>query len=247
MLEGGAFSSKEFNEFSKTVVPMLHITTQIDGRKNDDLLGDKAERMAFPSVILMDETGDPLTQVHVLDMSGYKKLVTTAQTYLAAKKKVDGGDATAKVEMGLAGASLGKVDMDELDELLEGATLTDAQTAIVKQLRANAVFNDLMASARVRRGDPEFRKVAIAECKKIYAGGVHPDTGDAYQYWLILASAAKESKDMSLMELATKSLHKILDGNRRATRILKQVDDDLAAMKKAATKEEPADAPAGGG
>jgi hypothetical protein len=211
-------------------VLFLHVTTHIDGRENDDLLSDKGDRVAFPTVILLDADGERLwARPGGMSVAAYVRIVGAAQTYLDARKKGAAGGAKLKVDGFLAGVRLGLEDLRDLDKTVGDTALDDAQKRELAVLRANEA---LAAAARIKD-----RAEATAAMLEIHAGGVHPDSPEVFTYWSVLRDHAASKPDLALMEEATAALRAILEqhkDNARARDLLDKIEKELSDAKKRA-------------
>ena len=60
-MEDGVLRTDEFKKFSEDYVMFLHITTRIEGRENDGLLGDVGGT-GFPTLVVLDATGSVIAK-----------------------------------------------------------------------------------------------------------------------------------------------------------------------------------------
>jgi len=92
-------SKDQFLAFAKKVVPFLHITTKIKGRKDDDLFNRKIRFGGYPTLVLMDPEGEILLTLHPSQRSlqGFEEAFAQASRYyhLREASKKDPGAAKA--------------------------------------------------------------------------------------------------------------------------------------------------------
>lgn len=239
MLEGGSFNSPEFKEFSKRVVPFLHVTTHIPGRKNDDLLTTKAGEARFPTIMFLDGSGDPLLTItraaaSVWGRAGmpvrvYAKKLEACERYVALARKAAAGDASVKVDLAVAGASIGKLGAADLDKAVRGVKLTPEQARVVAQARANAVCERLVAKMRGRYIPEEQKRIADALIR-LYRAGTHPNSDAAGTYWWVVAKRGQETGDVAMMEAGRNGM-RAAPGAWRFRAFLDQLEADLEARK----------------
>ena len=84
----------------------LHVTTHIEGKKNDDLLGKKGGT-GFPYLCVMDNQGDVIAKPMGRDVPAFKQSLTDGQKYLDLRAKAASGDRDAKIEFTLLRAKMG--------------------------------------------------------------------------------------------------------------------------------------------
>jgi hypothetical protein len=193
------------------------VTTRIEGRKNDDLLRRKAKRVVFPTIILMDGSGEPLYTFDRAAMSAwlaggpvpmdvFARKLDACERYLALAAKARAGD-DVKVELALAAAAIRRIDVAELEKRLDGAELTPAQAKAVRQLRVNEVCErnvDMLRTPRGNRPD-EFKRIT-REFVELYRAGTQPDCDAAITYWWVIAYHGAETRDADMLEAGLRAI-----------------------------------------
>ncbi|MEZ6188839.1 MAG: thioredoxin family protein [Planctomycetota bacterium] len=131
-LEHGVIETPEFAEFAQEVVPFLHITTRIEGRKHDDLLTQKGGK-GFPHLVIMDAEGGVLKEVEDRSVESFRAAIEDAKAYqtLAAKADRTPAEDLQLLELDVA---LGRVKGDEALARLE--TLEGVDAGEAEALRA---------------------------------------------------------------------------------------------------------------
>ncbi len=91
-------SKKEFPAFAKKVVPFLHVTTHIQGRKDDDLFHRKNKFGGYPTLAFMDASGEILLTLHPSQRSieGFEEAFELASRYASLRKRAKTDPQAAK-------------------------------------------------------------------------------------------------------------------------------------------------------
>ncbi|MEE2887604.1 MAG: hypothetical protein VX951_09255 [Planctomycetota bacterium] len=76
-MENGLFSSEEFAQFAKQQTMFLHVTSRVEGRKQDSLLREIGGR-GFPTIVVMNEDGEILARPSQRSVVGFKAAVAKA-------------------------------------------------------------------------------------------------------------------------------------------------------------------------
>jgi hypothetical protein len=87
-LERRVLSKDQFPTFASKVVPFLHLTTRIPGRKNDDLFHQKNRFGGFPTLAFMDEEGEIILTLHPSQRSleGFEEAFAKASRYVDLRR-----------------------------------------------------------------------------------------------------------------------------------------------------------------
>lgn len=232
-MEGGPLLTEEFKEFSKKVVPFLHITTHIQGRKNDGLLSDKGGD-GFPYVAFLDAAGEVAGKHQdARDASGFTRTLEKTLRYVAAKQKAAAGDKTAAIDEAILSCELGHIELVDLEEKLQGVELNPEQQKMFDGIKADQTVAELVDDIRTMKGNDASYAMAYEECKKLKAGGVVPSGFlPRIYYWDILKTGAMKNKDAAILEQAIIELTVLFAGNPQAIQSLEPARQALAEMKK---------------
>jgi len=187
------------------MIPFLHITTRIEGRKGDDLLSDKADRVSFPTLMIMDKDGTVVAR-HTQDFSvpEFERMARNAQAVVDLRKKAAGGDSAAKADLALMEVRSGVLDFYDLEDRLEGLKLTDAQKHMSLRLELEASVDE---TAMVLRKTPraeraEARAEAGSEFLESFQAGVYSVGTRAQRlFWGALAAYAVKGGNGVLLGL----------------------------------------------
>jgi len=243
MLEGGAFNSPEFREFSKNVVPFLHVTTHIEGRTDDDLLARKAKRVVFPTILILDAEGEVLVTLDRARLSSvlgtgvdpvpsWRKQLAACERYVALRAKAAAGDASVKVGLAVAALTIGKLSFEQFDAEVAGAALTAEQKQAIGQVRANAICEEISARMRSRGQDPATDRAATETFAKLFAAGTHPDSDSSYMYWWVIAKHGLATHDRAMLERSLEAL-RATGGPGRWGGIIDEMEAELAKLRSA--------------
>jgi hypothetical protein len=227
-VEGGPFLTDEFVEFSKKYVLFLHVTSRVEGRKNDELFFDYDGR-EFPTLLLLDAEGELLARRSSdFTVEQFAALGGKAYRYLDLKKKADAGDEAAAVDAALLACELGALDFYDLEEQLEGKELTDAQKKAFGVQRANVLADEHAQMMSASKYDGLSIEQAAADFLPLWKDGIAPSRADAGRlFWCVLAAHAAVAGDAALQERATKEL----EGVRGADRFVERFRKALAARQ----------------
>ncbi len=223
-MEGGALLTPEFQEFSKNHVMFLHVTTQIKGRKDDDLLGKKGGR-GFPFLCVMDDQGNVLAQ-HEGDRTAeaFEATVGEAQKFIDLKKRAASGDKPAGIDYALARCRKGQINFEELSKELKplGKLTAEQQKA----------FDGLKADDLVRQTlDVEVgRKFAEMQSKGI----IPVDEEQEQRFWEHIRSYAETTKNVKVFETWLAFMKTKFGSHPNAKPYFEAQEQKLAEMKAAA-------------
>jgi hypothetical protein len=190
-------------------VPFLHVTTLIEGRKDDDLLTRKTGRAGWPAILILDANGEMLMKLDRPTLSAaitgdrtsaafFEPKVHACERYVALRAKVAEGDKAAEVCLAMRGLEIGRIDLAEFGRALAGIELTPERAQKVARLRANAICETRVAETRAAGMDPEAEKAATREFLKLYEAGTHPDSDSADVYWYFIGVHAKTVGDRAM-------------------------------------------------
>jgi len=218
------------------------VTTRIKGRKNDDLLTKKAGEARFPTIMILDSTGDPLLTITRatastwgragLPVSVYAEKLDACERYVALKSRAAAGDTSVKVDLAVAGVRIGKLDVEKLDKAVAGVDLTPEQAGVVAQARANATCERLVARMRGRYIPAEQKRIVDA-LLGLYRAGTHPNSDSASTYWWVVARRGQETGDVAMMEAGRKGIRAAPERAWQFKAFLDQLEKDLEARKAA--------------
>ena len=238
-----ALITDEFVEFSKEVVPFLHVTTRIEGRENEDLLQRKGGS-GFPYFAVLDPQGGLIAQHQgARTVEGFRETIGKGREFMDLAAKAASGDEQAIIGFAIREAQLGRIDYAEVQQRTAGLTLTPEQQAQLKSVMAQSVVSEHYEKlAATRGGDAEMAAASAAFLDLLRDDAVpQPGTMQANIFTQVLAWTTQKSEDADEVALALGHLEKALAGNTRAEGFLNQARQRLEDLRaeEAAPAEEP--------
>ena len=114
MVEDGVLRTPAFKEFSKGYVMFLHVTTMIQGRKDDELLM-RIGGAAFPHLVVMDVDGTVVREHRAApSVEAFRQTAEAGKARLALRKKAQAGDRDAILKLALERATAGQITSRKL-------------------------------------------------------------------------------------------------------------------------------------
>ena len=217
----------------------LHVTTRIEGKKNDDLLGKKGGG-GFPYLCVMDNQGDVIAKPMGRDVPAFEQSLTDGRKYLDLKVKAATGDREATIEFTFLRTQMGNVGYDELVKTIEEiGKLTPEQTERYNALRGDAKYNDIMKKyAETARESPDAaRATAMTSFVEMYKQNLVPSGRTAGRFWRMIAGEAQKNMDPEMFEVAYNALEKQFGDDTRYRGYLDQMRAKVVDLKKAAGKD----------
>lgn len=231
-LETHALSEDRMPEWGANYVLFCHVTTQIPGQKNDDLL-TKVGGQGFPHLVFLDSDGEVLaTHEDERTLDAFTKTGETALEARELKRKAASGDSEAKVEWFLRQLDAGSIDSAKARARVKelGALTPERSKAIESKIFDLEVLE-------IPRSIKKQEDVAAA-AKKVYdlvkANRV-PKGDSAFEFcWQILLGYGSESKNVAYFEAGKNLVFERYEGNPKYKGLLDKVEADLAELKKGA-------------
>ena len=204
----------------------MHITTRIEGRKDDELLSDLGGN-SFPWIVFLDAEGEIVGRhagSHTVE--AFSRTDRNVRRYLDLRKKAAAGDATVELDKAILECTLGLTEFYELEEAVEGRKLSADQQKAVELCRVNAAVAEGLQLARAGSVDD-----AVEEFVEIYRKGVYP-TQNTAGFWYRLALHASKQGDAALLEASIAGIRKAFGpGDERMDKILAVLESKLAELK----------------
>ena len=218
-------------KFSKDYVLFCHITTQIEGEKNGDLL-EKKGGQGFPYIIYMDAEGAVLAE-HQGDRSaeGFAKTGKAVKDYSAAKARVDKGEKGAGIDLAIAELILGKATATDAEKKIQAAgTPTKEQQAVIDTELLNA---KILEEIRTIESDAAADAVGKKYYEMLKSGKPAPTGEQAMQpFYMLAMRAASTAKDAATFEKALEALKKNFGHLPNAKRFFEENEKTLEGLKK---------------
>ena len=215
--------------------------TNIEGRKDDDLLFQKGGN-AFPHIVFMDDEGGIVAVQNDRTVAGFQKTYKAdARPFLDLRAKAQSGDATAQIDFALLEGRLGRITFDETRKRLEGKNLSDAQKAALADIELGGMISALLASQ-----DEASAKAAMKTIADAFAAGRIPIgierraqfLGAALQHAMTEKSADLAQKAFDAIKPVYEELH---GKDPRLQQWIRETTDrieDMRASKEAPAKDE---------
>jgi len=197
----------------------------------------------------MNSEGDVIAQHQgQRSVDGFEETGKKAQKYIDLKKKADGGDKPAKIDLLIIDVEAGRVKAADVDKKLAGlGTLSADQKKALDSARANGEVKAIYEPYNNVRNDPaEVKKARLEIGKKLLerkkAGKPVPSGEQEFQmYWFGLLNYAEQQKDANLFEEGYKAIKERFGNLPQAKQALEKMAKTLEALKKGG------DAPKGSG
>lgn len=230
-----------FPAFSAKVVPFLHLTTRIEGRKYDGLLKEKGFR-GFPSLAFMDAEGEVVATPPDRSVLAFELCLSALTRFDDVKARADAGDGEAVAELLIIEHDLGRVKSEAFGERVVAALAVagDAQRKRLEQIRVDNEVFDLVG---VSMG-PDGMEKAAKGFLKILDSGRRPSPMGKYagNMWSMLARWAEQKGNASVIRRCAAGMREDFPSDKRMTsyadRLLKTATglderDALVVRKKA--------------
>ncbi|MBL4846338.1 MAG: hypothetical protein JKY65_12490 [Planctomycetes bacterium] len=207
------------------------IMSRVPGRKNDALLNEKGGR-GFPYLVYMDAAGEVIGKPSGRTVGAFRK---TAR-YLTLKNKKD-RSTSEEVELIQLGLAMGKLDPDKAKEQAAALKLNGAQKALIKkaikvavgQNKARALLGQVKSQSDVQSKGAQVGEKLWA----LYQEGVRfgPGAREGMSMAQLIMTYGLSSKKLEPAEAGLKDLKIALAGNRRAQGFLKQMEQQVEALR----------------
>ena len=233
-------STKEFGDFSKEFVMFCHITTRIEGRKDDDLLSKKGGR-GFPHLVALDAKGDVIAQLAGgRTVEGFRAMMADGAKFMAVRKKEK---KTLDDELFLLkhAISMGNADFAKAKERV--AAMKGLSAAQAKDLDGALLGLEIDAAMPKPKSQEEAKTMGVAGGKPfaaMWAAGREPaDEAHIGSFFSLILEWAESEKDAALFEKALVKLRAQFGSNPQAAGFFKKQDARLAALKAAGGTSDP--------
>ncbi len=226
-------STDEFKAWAKDVVLFCHITTGIEGRKDEDLLSRKGGN-GFPYMVAMDAEGRVTAILEgSRDVDGFTALIAKGKEYGAKKANKALPDSEA-VDLLCFDASVGNIDLDGFKAA--AAALKDLSAADRAKILGTEIQKVLLGT---NGRDPVSRRAAGKAFAGMLEAGRAPDSESELlqPFYILMLDHAEAVKDAALFGKALEVLREKFGDNPQAAEFFQKKDEVLAALK--APAEEP--------
>lgn len=224
-MENRAFSQEDFAAWSDRAIPYLHISTRIDGKKDDGLFKEKGFR-GFPSFCVMDANGDIVAKhVGSRDVAGFQKTLRKGETFISLREEAKNGDALAAMKLFVAQLELGQMNFASASlrfELHAGAMperLRREARSHLNTLLFNEVQEQLRASLRMSENRADYLARYESTMTDLFRANRLPAGSAAYSVLSTVLQSARKKKDAELYAKALEVFKARFSKSRYARRI----------------------------
>lgn len=224
MVEDGVLRSPEFQEFAKDYVMFLHVTTMIEGRKDDELLM-RIGGAAFPHVVVMDVDGSVVREHNAApSVEAFRETGEAGKARVALRQRAKAGDRNAILQFALARATAGQITSRKLArEIARVGELSPAEEQRCKQTLTTLRFDEAKIYAQG------------AWFARMLADGLVPEGDDKQTaFFLEILKWAEWQEDVAAYERALAEMRRMHGEDRRAAEFFAMADQQLAELKAAA-------------
>jgi len=209
----------------------MHVTTHIEGHKDDDLL-DRKGGTGWPYIVFMDANGDVITEADGRSVEDFRKTGAKIVKLGELRKKAAAGDEAAVIELALLEGELGLAKYAEVEKRLAGKTLTDAQKATLTELHANSAVKDVLESLTPGGGEDALR-AATEKLLALKKEGLAPTSPQLrFPFYNLLLRYGMMEKDPDLATDALNELKKMVpmeDAGMAAK--VRAIEDQIEEMR----------------
>ena len=221
MVEDGVLRSAAFKEFSRDFVMFLHVTTMIEGRKDDELLM-RIGGTAFPHLVVMDVDGSVVREhAGAPTVEAFKESGAVGRKRLALRQRAAAGDRDAILELALARATAGQITSRKLAREIERAgDLTPAERERCEKTLTTLRFDESQIYAQG------------AWFARMLADGLVPEgTEKQTTFFLEIMKWAEFAQDVATYDRALKEMRRMHAEDPRAAPFFQMAKEKLAELK----------------
>lgn len=230
-------STDEFKSWAKDVVLFCHVTTGIEGRKDEDLLSRKGGN-GFPYLVAMDAEGRVTALLEGnRDVDGFTDLIAKGKEY-GAKKADKALPVSEAVDLLCFDVSVGNLDLDGFKAA--AAALKDPSASDKAKIDGMVLGMEIRKVLEGTNGrDPASRQAAGKAFAGMLEAGRAPDSESELlqPFYILMLDHAEAVKDAALFGKALEVLRAKFGDNPQASGFFQKQDERLAALK--APAEEP--------
>lgn len=178
------------------MIPYLHLTTRIKGRKYDGLLGEKGFR-SFPTLAFMDADGKVVAQPADRTVRGFERVLGFLPTHLDLVARIKAGEKGLEFDLFLSEYNLGRISGEAaVSKAMSFKDLTEQQKARVDQLLLDEEVLRL-----TKKGMRDQNKLAEVSKRfvEILDEGKLPSKHVMLEFWAIVAYTAEQDGDAELL------------------------------------------------
>ena len=225
----------------------MHVTTHIEGRKDDKLLSEIGGNF-FPYVVALSSEGKVIAQLDFQKRSvdGFRDMMKEGRDFLDLKAKVDKGDNAAKIAYFPKAVKLGQFKLAEARKFVAGIKNVPADSKKeIDGLLAGLEMDEVLKPLRENRDPGKRKELQLAAGRKMgemdKAGTIPWDDDHFRDFYALMVIAGEEDKNIAAMERGLAQLKERL--GEKMKRFTDQKEAVLQKLKeeKEGKKDEPKD------
>jgi hypothetical protein len=205
------------------VVLFYHLTTHIEGDKDQDLLRSLAGRVAFPTVlyltpegeVLHKHSGDRTVRSFRKEIHGYYQLHLARKDLAAGKKEARIRILQNQLKLGLLSHEVASKACKALD-----AELRDAHPkrwAAIRQALVHLEAKEVYFGIIQGKTSADREKNRAKRAHEMYAAKRIPKDANAWRFWKLLVLHAEQTGSRTLFQRAVKEFTRLRQGRLTAT------------------------------
>ena len=226
-------------------MPFVHITSRVDGRKDDGLLA-KIGGSYFPYIVAMDAGGKVVALLDTdkdRNVEEFKNLIKSGAQFAELREKAEKGDTATKLEYFSQALKLGSFTLEEARKFYAGMKDVPAEKkSEIEGRLASMEHRAVLAPLMEERDRAKQKEMFPALGKKLWemdkAGRIPSDEGDFRDFYALIIFYAEKDKDIPAFERALQQLKE--KGGDRMRGFVNQKEPVLQKLKeeKEGPKEE---------
>ncbi|MHC5210834.1 MAG: hypothetical protein ACYTG2_08965 [Planctomycetota bacterium] len=232
-------STDEFKQFAEEFVMFAHVTTRIEGRKDDDLLSRKGFN-SFPSLAVMNADGDLLAKLDgSRDVDGFREMMAAGAKVEEIRSRPDKSLddeyslLTHDINMGNADVESARARADSLEGLDE------ARRKEVEGLLTDLEIKAVLGQPKSREEFEELSRKAAGVFAQMWAEGRVPTSDEAAEpFYILILNHAETTGDVALFERSLAKLRETFGETERTARFFEAQAERLEKLKAGGTSEE---------
>ncbi|PCJ51705.1 MAG: hypothetical protein COA70_13730 [Planctomycetota bacterium] len=226
-MESGALSEKSFPAFSEKVVPLLHITTHIEGRPNDDLLAQMGGR-GFPSLRFIDADGNVLGEPSGHSVAEFESTLVAIVNIQELEQRIDAGEEDLEDDLFLAKLRMGVIPfVFAKAKVASLKNLSEEQQAEVAQLIINLEVTSLLGGRKTTEGF-QYATQRFLEMMRVETMPIGDVLGD---FWYHLHQHAEKQEDIALFAKSLQGMKDVYGVDEGTSGFFDRQDALLKAMR----------------
>lgn len=216
-----------------------HITSRIEGRAHDDLLGEKGGR-GFPTLMFLDASGESLGEHQgPRTVAGLEKSLGSVQKkakeFATLRSKAEGGDRTAKTKLLVLELENGAVSLGDATKAVE--ELGSLSGALKKHVAAGLAAAEYREALDQVKGMPDAAVVAGGKFAAMAKADRIPEVARAPKYWPYFLEFAAAEGDLALFDKAQKRyLDALAASQGRGSPAFRQVSEKVEMLREDAKR-----------